>query len=719
MNMQINMDRARRLVFLGCLLCLAFVVNGCSGDDPSGDSGLGDGGLDGDTAEFCSDDAACQDGVFCNGIESCSPSAEGADQRGCVLGHPPCTAEEVCDEATASCSSNDCRDADTDGDGHRRRSCGGDDCDDGDANRYPGNTEVCDAESHDEDCDATTFGFRDQDEDGYVDRECCNEAEDGTRSCGDDCNDIRRESHPGNTEACDGFDNDCDGETDEGVTNTCRVDGDGDGFGTSDPESETREACACEEGYSSSTTDCNDGDPEVHPGARELCNDVDDNCDDVVDGVVEEEDVRLLECECMIGDEEDCGSDVGECRSGRRFCDSGRWGRCEGEIAPVREVCNGLDDDCNGTPDNVDDELLNRYYRDSDSDSFGDPSDEVLGCSPPAGYVVNGADCNDRDAPHIHPGAVEICDGADDNCDGIVDGYLREGGDVERLPCECSDGERRRCGTDEGVCTRGWQTCVLGSWGACDGVGPTSESCNRLDDDCNGIRDDVDESLLTTFYRDSDDDDHGDPDSTTDACFRPSGYVDDDEDCDDGRDDTYEGAVELCDLIDNDCSDGGGEDRGEDRDGDGHAPTRGCVGGDLPPDDCNDRNEDVHGGQTSFFNNGMCGSRERWCVFWTPFGTAGCCQADTGMPCIMNSSACIDNGSYDYNCDRIEEHQPASTGGCVVVTGGWITYCRGGGPIDDSPLTDCGDLVSHRECRYDRFERRCIESFSVERLACR
>lgn len=77
---------------------------------------------------------------------------------------------------------------DNDGDGHTAIHCGGDDCDDNDANRYPGNVEVCDAGTHDEDCDPTTFGRRDMDQDGLVDVKCCN-IHGSNVYCGNDCDD--------------------------------------------------------------------------------------------------------------------------------------------------------------------------------------------------------------------------------------------------------------------------------------------------------------------------------------------------------------------------------------------------------------------------------------------------------------------------------------------------------------------------------------------------
>jgi hypothetical protein len=74
---------------------------------------------------------------------------------------------------------NNCKTPDGDGDGHRAIACGGDDCNDNDSSRYPGNTEVCDANGHDEDCDPTTFANAqtadgDRDFDGYQSVHCYN-----------------------------------------------------------------------------------------------------------------------------------------------------------------------------------------------------------------------------------------------------------------------------------------------------------------------------------------------------------------------------------------------------------------------------------------------------------------------------------------------------------------------------------------------------------------
>lgn len=88
------------------------------------------------------------------------------------------------------------REPDQDGDGHDSLAFGGDDCDDDDVNRFPGNTEICDAEHHDEDCDPATFGMRDADGDGYPDARCCNSSREGHFTCGTDCDDGNAVIHP-------------------------------------------------------------------------------------------------------------------------------------------------------------------------------------------------------------------------------------------------------------------------------------------------------------------------------------------------------------------------------------------------------------------------------------------------------------------------------------------------------------------------------------------
>ncbi|SFB58686.1 HYR domain-containing protein, partial [Algoriphagus aquimarinus] len=87
------------------------------------------------------------------------------------------------------------------------------------------------------------------------------------------------------------------------------------------------------------------------------------------------------------------------------------------------ELCDGKDNDCDGLIDGEDPNAigLTTYYRDQDGDGFGNASDTIQSCSTPVGYVTNDQDCDDSDDT-IFPGASELCDGKDNNCDGLIDG---------------------------------------------------------------------------------------------------------------------------------------------------------------------------------------------------------------------------------------------------------------------------------------------------------
>src|SRR6185503_7624802 len=88
------------------------------------------------------------------------------------------------------------------------------------------------------------------------------------------------------------------------------------------------------------------------------------------------------------------------------------------------ETCNGVDEDCDG---NTDEGVLVTSYADADGDGFGNAASSDVSCEPPAGNASAAGDCDDANAA-AHPGAIEVCDGFDDDCDGAVDDA-----DVDRL----------------------------------------------------------------------------------------------------------------------------------------------------------------------------------------------------------------------------------------------------------------------------------------------
>ena len=88
------------------------------------------------------------------------------------------------------------------------------------------------------------------------------------------------------------------------------------------------------------------------------------------------------------------------------------------EVNPgAAELCNGSDDNCDGQ---VDEEVMLTFYRDDDGDGFGDPNSSDQMCSVTFGFVENGSDCDDASS-ETHPNGQEVCDGWDNDCDGIID----------------------------------------------------------------------------------------------------------------------------------------------------------------------------------------------------------------------------------------------------------------------------------------------------------
>jgi hypothetical protein len=208
---------------------------------------------------------------------------------------------------------------------------------------------------------------------------------------GGDCADNDARRFPGADESrCDGVDYNCDGST-----------------GTTDWDGDGADACA----------DCDDDDSARKPGAPERCNSLDDDCDGSVDEGSPEGALWFPD-----GDRDGFGRHAG----GQRACAAPgpSWtlsaGDCDDnarDMSPIGvEVCDGRDNDCDGRED----ELAigaRRFFADRDGDAWGDWRTVRWACARPEGFVTHDGDCDDGRAA-VHPGAIEVCNYRDDDCDG-------------------------------------------------------------------------------------------------------------------------------------------------------------------------------------------------------------------------------------------------------------------------------------------------------------
>jgi hypothetical protein len=628
----------------------------------------------------------------CDGVNNAAEATDAtnyytdADSDG--FGSSTATAVRSCSTVSGSVTNNsDCNDAlvtyvDVDGDGVGAGSpaaCGvatSNDCNDGNNAIFPGAVENCANLGVNNDCDgdnsaaeavdATNY-YVDADSDSFGSstaaavRSCsvvagsvtnnsdCNDAlvtyADGDNdgygagsavACGvassNDCNDANASIRPNATETCDGVDQDCDGTADDGLTFLdYYTDSDGDGFGS--PTASAQNSCAPVTGKAPNNTDCNDGNAAAFPGATELCNGVDDDCDTAIDedvgavsfyrdqdgdgfgnaadsvqnctgvaptGYVANssdcDDTRLLYADTD-GDGFGAGSAVACGVATNTDCDPARATAYPG----AAETCNGLDDDCDSAAD--DGLTFSNYYTDADSDGFGATgSAPVSACAPVSGRVLgNSSDCDDSRAS-VYPGAVETCNQRDDDCDVQVDEGLAT---VSYFP----DADGDTFGSDSATAERSCAPIAgkVANNLDCDDSRAAAyfgapELCNGLDDDCDSAADDG--LTFLNYYTDADADGYGATGATAqNSCAAVPGKSPNNTDCDDARAATNPGAAEVCNGIDDNCT--GGIDNGltfldyyTDSDGDGYGVSTGTaqnscnpVTGRVPNNlDCNDTN---------------------------------------------------------------------------------------------------------------------------------
>ena len=396
--------------------------------------------------------------------------------------------------------------------------------------------------------------YADSDSDGYGDNDvnetACSPSV-GYVANNTDCDDTNNAINPGETEICNGIDDDCSGVHDDGgvVFLDYYVDADGDGYG------QGAAFGFCEapvSGWSLTTGDCDDGNDAINPGETEICNGIDDDCS----GVHDDGGVVFLDYYVDAdGDGYGQGAAFGFCEapvSGWSLT-TGDCDDADDTVYPgVIDLCNGIDNDCDGNID--DDALFTTYYLDNDGDTYGDQLDAgTTFCYVPAApYVLDNTDCNDGDMS-INPGATEICNAMDEDCDGIADDGL-----TFVTYYKDNDGD-------------GYGAGLYGTVTTCDGapatyvdndldcedfnaaINPAADDvCNFIDDNCSGV---ADEGLpIFTFYLDADGDTYGNPGATLEACG-PFGvmWVENSEDCDDADADVHPGVIDECNGIDNDC----------------------------------------------------------------------------------------------------------------------------------------------------------------------
>lgn len=336
-----------------------------------------------------------------------------------------------------------------------------------------------------------------------------------------------------------------------------------------------------------------------------------------------------------------------------------------------------------------------------------------------ASIACGGDDCDDADAQRF-PGNVERCEGTlagglaaadhDEDCDPCtVAGALPDGDrdDDRFVSAGCSnpwlDAEPIGCNLNQ-VRVQVEERRVVGA--DCDddpatgaNVRPNQvEVCgNLVDDNCDGA---VDEGR---FYRDLDNDGRGDPAvEMTGSCM--PGWVTNADDCDDTRSETYLGARELCDGLDNDCSlpgaAAGGPDPSEDMDGDGHSPLSatclgrgepGAPGFAFPKDDCDDSDATIYTGADEICGNGIDEDCDRIPDNPTQRICTDADGDDHGSPATLRTidSCEVPAGHVpEARCDDCNDAQPSAFPGNREICDRLDNDCSSGGGVDASEDVD-------------------------------
>ncbi len=401
--------------------------------------------------------------------------------------------ETICDGLDNNCDGDVDEKCDVDGDGSCTKKkttigkpaicpAGGGDCDDGAKGVHPGAKEICDSKGVDENCNGVAQEpgakgcmsyWLDGDNDGWGKKgskaQCLCKPDVGnslTAKKGGDCNDDTDKVHPGKFEDCKtGFDDNCNDITNELKALNCTAiytDVDGDGWGDKKKPGQ----CLCQIDFAKKLTayksgDCNDNNPAISPVQQELCaTKFDDNCNGQAneggsigclnyfpDSDKDGYGAKNSKAQCLCGAQ----SNGPFTAKNATDCDDGNPGVKPG----VKDSCAtaGVDDNCDGKTDLEGSSSCKNWYYDGDGDGYGISVKKCL-CLPDGASkftTPKTGDCSDGKVS-IHPGAKEICNGIDDNCNNIKD-------DNAAITCPAVKNGKAKCASPScaiASCNSGW-----------------------------------------------------------------------------------------------------------------------------------------------------------------------------------------------------------------------------------------------------------------------